>query len=284
MGQCSTLPAEARGDHHRQYGDNSAHSNYNEQTRYRSKDMTMEPSSDNSTTPLNQRRTGRPSGYHLQVQTGQSNQKAVPHALVNPAASPHSHLPPSGPPRQQQQQHHQQHGAPFGIPPMSSPPQHQRQMVTPLPPQPMQEEREGIPPPPDCALRQRCYKLNLESDLLAATASNPHGHIYGPFLDVPPPLTYSGSEDSADHTDATTVAIQTAQIFRGITVAKDGTILSQNARATKSSRAKSKRGEQSRQAAKIDKAKDLVEEAVLTGKVSKHEHSSTMTPITTLKM
>jgi hypothetical protein len=126
-------------------------------------------------------------------------------------------------------------------------------------------------------VRQRCYKLNLESDLLAAAASTPHGHVYGPFLDVPPPLTYSGSEDSAEHTDPTTVAIQTAQIFRGITVAKDGTILSQNARATKSSRAsKSKRGEKSRQAAKIDKAKDLVEEAVLTGKVSKHERSSTM--------
>ncbi len=77
--------------------------------------------------------------------------------------------------------------------------------------------------------------------------------------------------------DPTTVAIQTAQIFRGITVAKDGTILSQNARATKSSRAsKSKRGEKSRQAANIDKAKDLVEEAVSTGQVSKHERSSTM--------
>lgn len=63
------------------------------------------------------------------------------------------------------------------------------------------------------------------------------------------------------------VAIQTAQIFRGITISKDGTILSQNARATRSNRGnKTKRGEKSRQAAKIDKAKDLVEVSMMTGK------------------
>jgi hypothetical protein len=126
--------------------------------------------------------------------------------------------------------------------------------------------RDGIPPPPDVAIRTRCYKLNLDSDL------NPQPTVcLGPFTDVPPPLTYSASDDSSANTSPTEVAIQTAKIFRGITVAKDGTILSQNARATRSNRGnKNKRGEKSRQATKIEKAKDLVEESVLTGKVSFH--------------
>ncbi len=132
--------------------------------------------------------------------------------------------------------------------------------------------RDGIPQPPEIAIRTRCYKLNLDSDML------PQPNIFlGPFNDAPPPLTYSSSEDSAERMSPTQVAIQTAKIFRGITVAKDGTILSQNARATRSSRgAKNKKGEKSRQATKIDKAKDLVEETILTGKVRRsindHHH------------
>jgi len=126
-----------------------------------------------------------------------------------------------------------------------------------------------LPPPPDCAKRTRCYKLNLDSEILVSTKT-PHICL-GPFSEPPPPLTVSSSEDSIDCSDVTTtIAIQTAQIFRGITVAKDGTILSQNARATRSNRGKAnKKGEKSRQAAKIDKAKDLVEESIATGKVSK---------------
>ena len=51
---------------------------------------------------------------------------------------------------------------------------------------------------------------------------------------------------------------------------KSGAILSQNARATRSRRAQGKgkeemMGEKSRQAAKIDKAKDLVDEAAEGG-------------------
>lgn len=133
-------------------------------------------------------------------------------------------------------------------------------------PEPMDEDnpRDDIPQPPDVAIRTRCYKLNLNSEI------HPQSQVcLGPFADAPPPLTYSASDDSSTFTNTTQVAVQTAQIFRGITVAKDGTILSQNARATRSSRgSKNKRGEKSRQAAKIDKANDLVEESILTGKVN----------------
>ena len=134
-------------------------------------------------------------------------------------------------------------------------------------PEPMEEDdrREGIPQPPEIAIRTRCYKLNLDSDMMAVPPMN----VYlGPFTDAPPPLTYSSSDDSSGRMSPTQVAVQTAKIFRGITVAKDGTILSQNARATRSNRgAKNKKGEKSRQATKIEKAKDLVEETILTGKV-----------------
>jgi hypothetical protein len=131
---------------------------------------------------------------------------------------------------------------------------------------PMEEDhpRDGVPQPPDIATRTRCYKLHLNSDI------HPQSPVYlGPFTDLPPPLTFSTSEDSSVDVTPTQVAIQTAKIFRGITVGKDGTILSQNARVTRSNRnSKNKKGEQSRQASKIEKAKDLVEESILTGKVS----------------
>jgi hypothetical protein len=123
----------------------------------------------------------------------------------------------------------------------------------------------NFPPPPEHAVRTRCYKLNLESEFVGWSNVQPQRHpiFFGPFSDPPPHLTYSTSDDSSQGANPTTVAIQTAQIFRGITVSRDGTILSQNARATRSNRGnKTKRGEKSRQAAKIDKAKDLVEESI----------------------
>ena len=244
MGQCSTLPAEARND-------TSVGLSTYSKTRYQNHEMTE--SSDNSATPLTafhhqqQQQNIRSPAYNLQVQTD-----AV-------------HLPP----RPQQQT---PNTVAFGV---SSSQQHQPEnhVQAHVPPQPMQEEREApLVAPPECAIRQRCYKLNLESEyvgIYAASTPRQEGQIFGPFADCPPPLTYSGSDDSSTGTNPTTVAIQTAQIFRGITVAKDGTILSQNARATRANRSsKSKRGEKSRQAAKIDQAKDLVEEAVMTGRVS----------------
>jgi hypothetical protein len=118
----------------------------------------------------------------------------------------------------------------------------------------------SLPPPPENAVRTRCYKLNLDSDISSFSSTTRQQICLGPFTDAPPHLTYSSSEDSQEASE-TAVAIQTAQIFRGITVSRDGTILSQNARATRSNRGnKTKVSEKSRQAAKIDKAKDLVED------------------------
>jgi hypothetical protein len=157
----------------------------------------------------------------------------------------------------------------------------------------MELDNEPLQPrdqPPSNAVRTRCYKLNLDSDYVGLEISTTvsvstttrggfdglplHSPSFlGPFAqDDPPDLTYTSSDDSSTATSPLNVAIQTAQIFRGISIAKDGTILAQNARASRSNRSaannKSKKGEKSRQAAKIDKAKDLVEESILTGKVS----------------
>jgi len=144
--------------------------------------------------------------------------------------------------------------------------------VAPAPPQQREpsedamevESREQAPPPlPEGAVRTRCYKLNLDSEYGLRQQHQPPSTIpLGPFSEPPPYLTYSSSEDSTD-ISPTKVAIRTAQIFRGITVGRDGTILTQNARATRSNRGNTKkRGEKSRQAAKIDKAKDMVEESM----------------------
>lgn len=139
--------------------------------------------------------------------------------------------------------------------------------------QQMEEDgRDGIPQPPEIATRTRCYKLNLDSDIVAQPSA-----FLGPFVDNPPPLTYSSSTDSSSDLSPTQVAIRTANIFRGLTVAKDGTILAQNARATRSNRgAKNKRGEKSRQATKIEKAKDLVEETIRTGKAPDSDEPANM--------
>jgi len=121
-----------------------------------------------------------------------------------------------------------------------------------------------IPPPPEHAIRTRCYRLNLDSEI-GLSSIQKQQICLGPFSEPPPYLTYTSSEDSDDDVSPTDVAIRTAQIFRGITVSRDGTILTQNARATRSNRGnnKTKRGEKSRQAAKIDKAHDLVEESAM---------------------
>ena len=144
---------------------------------------------------------------------------------------------------------------------------------------PHDEKRDGYPHPPPSpipipAVRTRCYKLNLDSDFVGVTSVlSTEGQLLGPFDGRVPSLTYSASEDSSVEYDATDVVIQTAQIFRGITVARDGTILSQNARATRSNNGKTNQmGETSRQAAKIEESKDLVEESILTGKVSSVNH------------
>mmetsp|Transcript_1314 Transcript_1314/g.1808 ORF Transcript_1314/g.1808 Transcript_1314/m.1808 type:complete len:455 (-) Transcript_1314:282-1646(-) len=196
------------------------------------------------------------------------------------------HNMPLSPSQVQQYSHHQQQGAHTGqsmAPPSPMHHHHSAPAQTslfppafpPQAPEPMEEDDRDAPPvvmlEPENAVRTRCYKLNLDSEhanIISKTQEGiPHLRL-GPF-DLMPNLTESISEDSSTIVDPTTVAIRTAQIFRGITVSQDGTILSQNARASRSNRggSKHKRGEKSRQAAKIDKAKDLVEETLLTGKV-----------------
>jgi len=84
-------------------------------------------------------------------------------------------------------------------------------------------------------------------------------------------LHVSISEESDRNVDPTTIAISTANIFRGIVVDRNGVITSMNSRAMRSMKGKNgaagsaggenkvKIGEKSRQAAKIDKAKDLID-------------------------
>ena len=77
------------------------------------------------------------------------------------------------------------------------------------------------------------------------------------------------SEESDTASDPTSIAISTARIFRGIVVDRNGVITSMNPRAMRSQPGKgeatNKMGEKSRQAAKIDKAKDLIDEVVKNG-------------------
>jgi hypothetical protein len=68
------------------------------------------------------------------------------------------------------------------------------------------------------------------------------------------------STETSDESDKQ-VAIKTAQIFRDLAITDDGNIISTNPRANRgSSKSKVKPGEKSRQAAKIDKAKDLIDD------------------------
>ena len=88
-------------------------------------------------------------------------------------------------------------------------------------------------------------------------------------------LHVSVSEESTNSSDPKSIAISTARIFRGIVVDGNGVITSMNSRAMKSARnaakngtgndPRNKMGEKSRQAAKIDKAKDLIDEVVENG-------------------
>jgi hypothetical protein len=242
MGQCSTLPTEAK--HPPPRGTSSHQQRDDKPTvyhRYKHKEHTMmSESSEHSR--RSSRRGGRDDRLQVNVAGGATPGRTSGRAYAVPAATP-------GPDT--------------------------RTAAAISEPEPMQEDELAPRPPtatpPSTAKRMRCYKLNLESDFAGLSSSNVkvEGSLLGPYAQEPPPLTYSASDDSSTHHDPTNVAIRTAQIFRGITVDRNGTILTQNARATRSSRGnKQKRGEKSRQAAKIDKAKDLVEESIQTGLVS----------------
>ena len=135
--------------------------------------------------------------------------------------------------------------------------------------------REEIifPPPPAGAVRTRCYRLNLDASVVLSPT---HDHL-GPMPYEPPAhllpqrydsrsISFSLSNESVER-NPTQVAVNTARIFRGITVDKNGMITSQNARATRGSKGKdkSKQAATSRQQEKINKAKDLVDEFVGVG-------------------
>mmetsp|Transcript_2082 Transcript_2082/g.2855 ORF Transcript_2082/g.2855 Transcript_2082/m.2855 type:complete len:443 (-) Transcript_2082:381-1709(-) len=274
----------------------------------------MNTPSDDPTTPLTARHRSNQnstSGYHLQVETieqQQQQQKQHTHHVpsdqfgqmhvvdVNPPmSSPASNNNATGyagqpqmmhgktagvgesspmSPRLRRRHHHHQSNQQQNI---SSPLGGIEEQLV----QPKQEPEIPLPPPPENAVRKRCYKLNLESDVIGTTNNNENSAnpgvkgrqpLMGPFLDDPPPLTYSSSDDSSAGVTSTTVAVETAQIFRGIVVSKDAMIIKQNARASRggssgragaagssSSKQKQKRGEKSRQASKIDKAKDRPE-------------------------
>mmetsp|Transcript_20753 Transcript_20753/g.29591 ORF Transcript_20753/g.29591 Transcript_20753/m.29591 type:complete len:567 (+) Transcript_20753:168-1868(+) len=144
--------------------------------------------------------------------------------------------------------------------------------------------------PPESAVRTRCYRLNLNTDLFtttnslialggttAANINTPASPtiVSGPFRcdghaalgdrTVDAVSTYVGFSPSLDdsiaddHRDNT---VSTARIFRGLTVNNDGSIVSHHHR---SKGAGPKRDEKSRQSAKIDKAVEMAEDAVRKG-------------------
>jgi hypothetical protein len=146
--------------------------------------------------------------------------------------------------------------------------------------------------PPESAIRTRCYRLNLNTDIIiptpttantgggimsSSTASPVQGSTSGPYRcdshaalgdrTVDLSSAYVGFcpslDDSIadDHRD--TVA-STARIFRGLTVNHDGSIVSHHHRSSKGSTGP-KRDEKSRQSTKIDQAVDMAEEAVRKG-------------------
>ena len=130
--------------------------------------------------------------------------------------------------------------------------------------------------PPDSAVRMRCYRLNLDSSIPGMKesqqgggssqqqllSSSQHQHHCGPIEYRRSRLVASMSEDSsvAGGASSTNMAHSTAQIFRGMTIARDGTVRSKKSRGSRGNSEGGKVDKKSRQAAKIDKAKDLVEQ------------------------
>eukprot|EP00979_Chaetoceros_neogracilis_P017362 scaffold10203_cov272-Chaetoceros_neogracile.AAC.61 len=132
--------------------------------------------------------------------------------------------------------------------------------------------QEFFPPPPEGSIRTRCYRLNLDVPIILS----PTHDTLGPFNYSTPNhlisttregISMAKSSESVEKT-TTQIAIDTARIFRGIKVDNNGTIISRNDRASKSRRSNTtaKVAEHSRQSAKINKANDLVDEMVSSGK------------------
>lgn len=127
----------------------------------------------------------------------------------------------------------------------------------------------------------RCYRLNLDC-APDTTGRNEGLHHLGPIAcsrqrhswgGGAPHICDSVSEDSSAG-NGTDIAVSTAKIFRGLTIGRDGTVTSRKMRGSSGPRGKA--DEKSRQAAKIDKAKDLVEQAVKKKKGSNTEDDANM--------
>ena len=122
---------------------------------------------------------------------------------------------------------------------------------------------EPIAQPPENAVRLRCYRLNLDSSIESISRTQ-----CGPIESRNRLLQMSISEDSSvAGGKAQNTAVSTAQIFRGLTITKDGTVISKKSGRSRSTGPNGKADEKSRQAAKIDKAKDLVEESANVSKL-----------------
>lgn len=120
---------------------------------------------------------------------------------------------------------------------------------------------EYFPPPPEGAVRTRCYRLNLD----VPDELSPTHDLLGPFFYQTPLHLMSRSivsfdDEEEEEKSATQVAIDTARIFRGITVDNKGNIVGRNERSSRNRGKTQSTAENSRQSAKIDKANDLVDE------------------------
>ena len=167
MGQCSTLPAEGRQQEH-QPGSRYMHNQYKQ-------DDASNVTDQKSTTSRGRGpyRRGDSGNNVLQVTVPRNDDKDS---------------------RRRWQQ---------TPPPHQQPPTYQSRQQSPSnnSVQPMEEDTEREAPPliVDNAKRARCYQLNLESDFVGITGDvRVEGSLLGPYEQLPPPLTYSASDDSSN--------------------------------------------------------------------------------------
>jgi hypothetical protein len=151
---------------------------------------------------------------------------------------------------------------------------------------PAQGPVEYFPPPHLCSREELAWRRHSWGGGGALSNMGGDSTYTGGMSVVPSELLEnlhaSVSEESSSEADPTSIAISTARIFRGIVVDRNGVITSMNPRATRSQKGKgetkNKMGEKSRQAAKIDKAKDLIDEVVENGGAS----GSAMSDVSTI--
>ena len=99
------------------------------------------------------------------------------------------------------------------------------------------------------SIESLCYKLDLGSEMPERL----------------PRIDYSSRRGNSED-----MAVQTAQIFRGVQLDARGTVVKENARATRSNAGKAlRRAKRSRQAANIHQARGLVDVAVKEDNVSR---------------